>query len=119
MYNNEIWKVIPNFPKYKISNYGRVKSFYKKGKILKSNIDTKGYLSIRLTQEKQRKTVRIHRLVAMCFCDNYAEDKEVHHINFDTTDNRSENLQCLSHEEHCIIHLKQGQKPCFSIINKR
>ena len=38
---------------------------------------------------------------------------EIHHINKDTMDNRIENLQCLSKEDHFNLHKKIGGVGCF------
>ena len=49
--------------------------------------DHDGYLRVKLSDlpiakgKYQRKDYRIHRLVAKYFCEDYAEDKEVHHKN--------------------------------------
>lgn len=42
----------------------------------------------------------MHRVVAACWLDNFAPDKQVHHINGDKTDNRADNLECLTQTEH-------------------
>ena len=50
----EIWKVVPNYPNYYVSNTGKVKSIYKKSYgmkilILKQYLDRYGYLYVRLS----------------------------------------------------------------------
>ena len=42
----------------------------------------------------------MHRVVAACWLENFAPDKQVHHINGDKTDNRADNLECLTQTEH-------------------
>lgn len=109
----EIWvlvDIIDDVPRYQISNKGNIKSLIGKEKILKPTKDNKGYLHIKLSikpKEKgvyRRKDFRIHRLVAMYFCDNYAEEKEIHHINLNRQDNQYTNLICLTKKEHLEIH---------------
>ena len=39
--SKEEFKIIPNFPEYKVSNKGRVYSSYKGGRILKPTIDSR------------------------------------------------------------------------------
>lgn len=41
-----------------------------------------------------------HRIVAACWLDSFAPNKHVHHINGDKSDNRVENLECLTPKEH-------------------
>ncbi len=42
----------------------------------------------------------VHRVVAECWMDGFDPTKQIHHINGDKTDNRLENLECLSQNEH-------------------
>lgn len=42
----------------------------------------------------------MHRVVAACWLDNFNPTRHVHHINGDKTDNRVDNLECLSATEH-------------------
>lgn len=125
MYNTEEWKVIEDFPRYMISNCGNVKSLIGKEKLLKPFITTKGYLSVKLskkTNKKEyiRKTVRVHRLVAKYFCDNYAEEKEVHHKDLNRRSNNANNLICLSKADHLSLHkrLQQEQKNAAAFLDQ-
>jgi hypothetical protein len=42
----------------------------------------------------------MHRVVAACWLDQFDPKKHVHHINGVKTDNRAENLECLTAKEH-------------------
>lgn len=43
---------------------------------------------------------RLHRAVAMCWLETFAPKKHIHHINGNKLDNRVENLECLTAQEH-------------------
>lgn len=52
------------------------------------------------------KLCRIHRLVAQYFCDNFSTEKEVHHKDLNTRNNKADNLICLTQEQHIELHKK-------------
>lgn len=74
---NEKWKVIPGYPRYMISDQGRVMSFTSKahpeGKIMKQTISRGGYAVVHLVPGTSRgegekgHTLHIHRLMAEAF----------------------------------------------------
>lgn len=105
----EEWKQIEKYPRYWVSNRGRVKSTIGTEKILQPNFIGQ-YVYVKLYQEKEPtekskpKLIKIHRLVAQAFCKNYSIGCEVHHINKNGRDNRAENLLCLSPKEHRELH---------------
>ena len=111
---NEIWKTIEDYPKYKISNFGRVKSFCKSPEIiLKSAVNGSGYLHVRLKNDLGYKTVRVHKLVAVYFLYHVPKKDNlvVNHKNFIRTDNRVENLELISQRENSNQkHLKSSSK---------
>lgn len=49
--NTEEWKVIVDYPRYMISNQGRIKSLIGKEKLLQPFTTNKGYLSIKLSKK--------------------------------------------------------------------
>ena len=107
----EEWKQIEEFPRYQISNLGRVKSMIGFHKVLKPyRISNGGYLAVRLSKttgikgKYSTKDFVVHRIVAKHFCENYTEEIEVHHINGNREDNRADNLQCLTKQEHLQLH---------------
>jgi hypothetical protein len=81
----EIFKPIKGYVSYEVSNLGRVKSFIS-GKILKNCVAKHKTGKIKETSiglsyaPNKRKTVRVSRLVADAFFDNFTEDHNVLHI---------------------------------------
>lgn len=70
-------------------------------------VDAHGYVLI-WNVDKQRYE-REHRVVMSKHIGReLTDDEDVHHINFDKSDNRIENLQVLSRKEHSILHEKLG-----------
>ena len=104
----EIWKDIPNYEGYKISNLGRVKSLERidargnkrKEKILKPSIDRKGYYRVALCKNSKVKKYYVHRLVYEAFNGQIPEGLQVNHINEIKTDNRLENLNLMTAKEN-------------------
>jgi len=98
----EIWKPIPGYEAlYEASNFGRVRSLFRYKKILKPSPITNGYLTVELWKNKQRKRIGIHRLVAMCFCENPDNKPFVNHIDEIKTNNCADNLEWVTHVENC------------------
>ena len=111
IFMQEIWKDIPNYEGYyQVSNLGRVKSTphskYKKSKILK-NIPRNGYLSVILCDEKSKKNVFVHRLVAQCFVPNPENKPIVNHIDGNKSNPCAYNLEWCTYKEntqHAIMN---------------
>lgn len=105
----EEWRTIEEFPRYQVSNYGRVKSCIGIEKILTPN-KVQGYLIVKLSNtpigkgKYIQKCFKVHRLVAKYFCEGYAEDKQVHHIDRQRNNNYYKNLLCVTKAEHAAIH---------------
>lgn len=107
----EIWKDIKDYEGfYKVSNLGNiisldrvinrsdgVSTFVKEKRIcFMKNGD--GYLSFKLCKYGKSKTVRVHRIVAETFVENsIGELAEVNHIDMNRTNNKSSNLEWITH----------------------
>jgi len=97
----EIWKDITGYNGfYQISNFGRVKSFFKdkKGVILKTHPTRLGYININL----KNKNLSIHRLVAFAFVKNIdcKTKKEVNHFDGNKANNHFTNLKWCTRSEN-------------------
>ncbi len=101
--DDEEWRFILNTDnKYQVSNYGRIKSFcynINEGKIVKSG-NIKGYKSINLRIDGQKKTLLIHKVVAELFITKDSDLKTVViHEDWNKLNNHVSNLRWLSREE--------------------
>ena len=104
---DEIFKEIDNTDgKYLISNYGRVKSLMGYNAIiLKPYITPNGYYRLQIIQDGEPTNWFIHSLVATSFLSppkslNY----QIHHKDFNSLNNKAENLEYLSPAEHRKKH---------------
>ncbi len=104
------WKPIENYPNYEISDCGMVLS-HNIGNILKPGKNTEGYLLVILCKNGEKKTCKIHRLVAQAFIPNPENKKCVDHINRDKTNNHIDNLRWATHSEN-------GQNKGYQCNNK-
>lgn len=109
----EIWLPVVGYEGlYEVSNWGRVKSLNYKNthreKILIPWAKDDGYLMVRLYNKGKSKYRSIHQLVAEAFIPNPNGYTIVHHINHEDKisrqDNRVENLQWISKEDHDRLH---------------
>ncbi len=57
-----------------------------------AGIDNKDFLCVRVVKDKKWGVANIHRLMAETFLPNKEKHKYVHHIDFDRTNNKLENL---------------------------
>lgn len=103
---NEQWKEVVGFPRYQVSNYGRVRSNVnqKNPKILKPHLTKRGYLAVAIsTGDKwggRIATKQVHRLVAEAWIPNPLDKPHIDHKNTVRTDNRVENLQWCTAKEN-------------------
>lgn len=100
----EIWKKIPNYKNYFVSNKGRIKSSSYKGMGEKLMIcsEQDGYLSVNLNRNGKSYTHKVHRLVALCFIPNPNNYPVVNHKNEIRNDNRVENLEWCTQKYNTI-----------------
>ena len=98
-----MWKNIKGYEElYQVSNYGRVKSLRKNGKIINGYIDGKGYMQVALSKNGKKKWFRIHRLVAQAFIPNHDNLPIINHKDENKLNNRVDNLEwCTTKYNNC------------------
>lgn len=86
---------------YEVSNYGRVRSLYRGGAILRPWANKDGYPLIALNRDGARKTYQLHRMVCRVF---HGEPTLLHneaaHLNGDRADASAANLKWVSKVEN-------------------
>ena len=85
---------IKGFSRYLISRDGKIYSTIS-NKFLKAQVNrSTGYLELIIkNDEDQKKTITVHRLVALTYCKKPEGCNHVNHINEIKTDCRAENLE--------------------------
>ena len=134
----EVWKDIKGYEGlYQVSNHGNVKSKDRfkrnngglvllKSKIMKQKPNSRGYMRVMLTNEKEKRCFFVHRLVALHFVENQNPkiNTVVNHIDCNHLNNHSDNLEWTTQKgnvQHAlakgrmvrtkewILHLKQSK----------
>lgn len=100
----EFWQTIRGFEDYDVSTLGRVRSYKRSDepKILKGNIDSKGYLRVHITRFDSPETVMmpVHRLVCNTFIREMKDGEVTDHVNRVTSDNRLSNLRIATYKQN-------------------
>ena len=98
----EVWRPVAGFTGYAVSNRGRVRSFHRGGRVLKTAPDGDGYPMLPLVGCDRRKSVNVHRLVATAFrsSERNALHNEVAHLDGDRTNCHASNLRWVSKREN-------------------
>lgn len=100
----EIWKDIPDYEGYQVSNLGRGKSLFRSGRkneiILNPLKSSNGYLKFTLSLNGKTKQMLIHRLVAIVFIPNPENKPTVNHKFGNKWDNRASVLEWNTHAEN-------------------
>jgi len=94
---------------YRVSNLGRVKSLSRfttvkvNEKILKSGVESSGYLIVGLSKNGKQSMKRIHQLVAIAFLNHEPNGQKtvVDHVDNNQLNNNVNNLQLITNRENC------------------
>lgn len=92
-----------------VSNEGRVRSFLNGSpRILKTQVDGKGYHRIRVTIKRVKMSFKVHREVAKAFIDNPNHLPQVNHKDGDKNNNRASNLEWVTNKDNAQHAIKNG-----------
>ena len=85
--------------RYEVSSLGRIRHARRKQPL--QLIDQgKGYLKFEAIIKGKKKTFKVHRQVALSFCEGWREGLQVNHKDGDKYNNRAENLEWVSASEN-------------------
>lgn len=90
MSNTEIWRDIPGYRDFQVSNHGRVRNVFSHN-ILGCGFHN-GRVRVNLYQRGQANLVYVHRLVAQAFLSDFDKRKTVRHKDRDYSNNHYTNL---------------------------
>jgi hypothetical protein len=103
----EIWRDIPEFEGYQVSNLGRVKGTVK---IMKPYNERHGYTSFKLVKDGKYHKKYLHTLLATVFIANPDNKLNVDHINRIKNDNRIENLRWVNSTENNLNTIRHDRE---------
>jgi len=112
----ELWKCIPEYDGYIVSNKGRVmvlpsKTSARKGKVLKPRKQYTGYYQVGLTVDGVKTFEYVHRLVAMAFLKRKKDYRIVMHLDDNPSNNNLENLRWGTHYQNSAMITKFTNSP--------
>ena len=98
---------------YEVSNKGRVRN-KNTLRILKEGINNRGYHKVELYKNKTKKTLLVHRLVALAFIKKDDNSKnQVNHIDSNKNNNTIDNLEWVNQSENIKHSYKYGNRKVF------
>lgn len=92
------WRPIQGHKTYFVNQIGEVYS-KRSNKKLKPSKDKYGYLYYVISENYEKTTMKVHRIVAQAFIENPLNKPTVNHKNGNRSDNRVENLEWATHRE--------------------
>lgn len=134
--NTEIWKDVKGYEGlYQASFCGAIKSLKRNRKgiggaecsvrerILSQSLDGNRYACVALSKGGKRKTMKVHRLVAIAFIENPEDKPQVNHIDGVKTNNNISNLEWATAAENSIhsvdvLHNNWGAQKSKNFLGK-
>lgn len=88
-----------DFNNYNVNTDGIILNL-KRNKPLKPTLDGRGYPQVKLYKDGVGYILRVHKIVYIAFNGEIPKGYEIDHINGIKTDNRLENLRCVTHKDN-------------------
>lgn len=115
----EIWKAIPDYQGYEVSNLGRIRTNNKvthsalgerhwKNRVLKLKTDRDGYKRVSLWANGKNKDWLVHRIVASVFLERIVNKNIINHIDCNPSNNSVDNLEWTDYRGNLMHAYKHG-----------
>lgn len=117
---DEIWKVIPGYPYYEISNLGNIRSWKGRGRnggllktprVKRAFVGGDGYLFVKLQQNGKRTNYRVHRLVLESFIGKRPNGMVARHLDGNRLNPSLDNLKWSTQKENMADMVQHGTRP--------
>ena len=124
----EIFKTIPGFENYEVSNLGAVRS--QRG-VRKVNTTKAGYVNISIYKEGKQRLIGVHQLVAMAFLNHKPDGHKlvVNHKDSNKSNNDVDNLEVITQWANVLhgesssetpgIQYDKSKKKCWRVMFKK
>lgn len=105
-----MWKTVENTNgKIEVNELGEIRSLLRGApRVLKTQVSRKGYHKVRLTIERRKFSLTVHREVAKAFIPNPLNLPQVNHKDGDKSNNRADNLEWCTNKENARHALDHG-----------
>ena len=119
----EEWRDVSGYEGiYQVSNMGHVRTFRRKDGLVGYKISDEprllslvsngnGYIYVSLTKDTVRKNHYVHRLVAEAFIGDIPKGCVINHLDYDKSNNASENLEIVSQRDNVLYSSVNMRKP--------
>lgn len=102
----EIWMNVKGYEdEYEVSELGNVR---RKRKNLSKPINIDGYEKVTLCKNGECINYLVHRLIAGTFLKNLDNKPQVHHKDFNKSNNHISNLEWVTEKENCQYNVEEG-----------
>lgn len=112
IYNNDVYRIIPRYPAYAITNYGKLINYYTKTPITVR--EANDYLRVSIYDHYFRISIvtNIHRLVALAWVpnDDWLNKNVVDHIDEDKKNNNASNLRWVTYRENTVKSVNKHER---------
>ena len=103
------WVPAKDLPMYEVSNEGDIRNI-KTGRILRQQLNARGYPTLTVRKDKQQLTKTVHRIIADSFFDGDHDELDVNHKDGNKTNNYVSNLEWCTRQENIRHAFDTGLK---------